>query len=470
MLLNPLSGIDRPKRVLAWGLFDTANQSFTLLIITLLFPLFVQNILTAQPVTTPEQTQALATALEAGTPLTPELQLLNEQLEDAQAQGKLNWSLMHGGSLLLVVLLSPFVGALSDARGYRKQFLIGTGILCGALTCFLGVFTPGQVVLAGLLYATANVCYQIGENFLASFLPQLSTPRTVGRVSAFGWTLGYVGALVLLVLTLAQVEVFGLALPDESAQLFVFAGAWFLVGILPATIYLKDESPPPTATDSGVFTTAFSRVKDTLAHASAHRQLGRFLLAFMVYGFGVQIIIGFAGIIASDFGITGDSLIIYVAQITVVAGIAAAITSTFQDRIGGRATVLAYLVIWIVSTAALLAARLIWPSGGPQWPIWLIGNGLGCALGGIGTASRALVARFTPKHRTAEFFGLWGMVYKFAGAIGVLSFGAVAKLFGDVASLGLLLGFFCIGAILVTRVDEIAGVRAARRAEREALR
>jgi len=157
---------------------------------------------------------------------------------------------------------------------------------------------------------------------------------------------------------------------------------------------------------------------------------------------------------------------VLVTRITRGAGVAAAITSTFQDRIGGRATVLAYLGVWIASAAGLLLIKLIWPSGGPQWPVWVIGNGLGFALGGVGTASRALVARFTPRHRTAEFFGLWGMTYKFAGAVGVLSFGAVARVFGDAASLGLLLSFFVAGALLVARVDETAGMLAARRAER----
>lgn len=463
---NPLAGLDRPKRVLAWGLYDFANQSFTLLIITLLFSLYVQTVLTPQPTITQEQATAIQAAIDTGGALPANLEQLRVDRDAAQAQGKLNWSLMHGGSLLIVVLLSPFVGALSDAKRCRKSFLIGTGIVCGLLTCFLGIFSPGQILLAGVVYAIANISYQIGENFLASFLPQVSTPRTIGRVSAIGWTMGYLGALALLVLTMLLMATLKLKIPDDAEPLFVFAGLWFLIGILPAALILRDEETGTSDSSTGIVSSAVSRVRDTVLHTKRYKHLVRFLLAFLVYGFGVQVIIAFAAILARDFGFKEMQLVAFVAQITVVAGIAAAITSTFQDRIGGRATVLVYLAIWIIATSGLLAVRLIWPDGGPQWPIWVIGNALGFGLGGIGTASRALVARFTPRHRTAEFFGLWGMVYKFAGAVGVLSFGSVSRAFGDVASLVMLLSFFIAGAVLIVRVNEQAGVRAALRAER----
>jgi UMF1 family MFS transporter len=194
--------------------------------------------------------------------------------------------------------------------------------------------------------------------------------------------------------------------------------------------------------------------------------LRRFLVAFLVYGFGVQTFIAFAAIIAGDFGFSDVLLVAFTAQLTITAGIAAVVTSTFQDRVGAKVTVLVYLGVWVASCLAMVAMSIIWPHGGPQWPVWLVGNGLGFGLGGIGTASRSMVGRLTPSHRTAEFFGLWGMVYKFAGAIGVLGFGAVARYAGETASLLLLAGFFAGGLLLVLRVGETKGVRQARKAER----
>lgn len=466
--LNPFRGLPNPREVWAWGMYDLANQSFTLLIITLLFSLYVQQVVTPQPVVTAEQLLQLREAAEGA--LSPELEHLRDAIDRAQRIGAFRWSLMHGTSLLLVVILSPIIGALGDLRGWRKEILVGTGIVCCALTCSLGLVGPGALVLAALLYIPANICYQIGENFLASFLPTISTPRNIGRISATGWTMGYVGALLLLIGALAAMVLFDLRDVARWRPLFVFAGLWFAVNMIPTVLFLRDDAPQtrPSADPHArsIVAASIARVFETIKHAGHYRQLALFLTAFLIYGFGVQVIIGFASIIAGSFGFEQTHLVIFVAQITVTAGIAAAATSRFQDRIGAKTTVVIYLAVWIASCIGLITVKLIWPEHGPQWPLWLIGNGLGIGLGGIGTASRSMVGRLTPRHRTAEFFGLWGVSYKLAGAIGVLSFGTVARAFGELASLCLLLSFFVVGLILVLPVREIAGVRAARRAER----
>lgn len=459
--LHPFRSLDNPREVWAWGMFDFANQSFTLLIITLLFSLYVQQVATPHPEVSPEARAQIELVHAGQLAPTPELQALIEQLDTADRAGAFNWSLMHGGSLLLVVALSPMVGALADAKHWRKAILMGTGFVCAALTAGLALVGSGAVWLAALIYVPANLCYQIGENFLASFLPRVAPPRSIGRISAIGWTMGYAGALGLLVCVLVAMVVFDLKDIHRWPLLFVFAGVWFAAGIIPAGLWLpRDTAAQPT--------TAARRwgLLATLRRAGQHRQLARFLLAFFVYGFGVQVIIGFTSIIARGFGFGQTQLVVLVAQITIVAGCAAMLTGRFQDRIGAKATVGLYLGVWIVSCAGLVGIKLLWPSGGPAWPIWVVGNGLGLGLGGIGTASRSMVARFTPRDRTAEFFGLWGFAYKLAGAVGVLAFGTVTRVLGDLASLVLLLGFFAAGFVLILRVDELAGVREARRSER----
>lgn len=424
---RPFRDLEDPRQVLVWGLYDLANQSFTLLIITLLFSLYVREVV----------------------------------VEGGGERGAFVWSLMHGGSLLLVVLLSPFLGALADARGWRKQFLIGSGVLCACLTCALALVGPGAVLMAALLYMPANICFQLGENFLGSFLPLIASPRQVGRVSAIAWTMGYVGALALLVLTAGGMAIFDLREVAQWRPFFVFAGLWFLLGLIPAAIWLRDDPPDADAPS------ALTRLRKTLQEAGRYRQLARFLIAFCIYSFGVQVIVGFASIIASDFGFRQVHLVLFVAQLTVVAGIASALTSRYQDRIGAKATIAVFLVLWVASAGALILIRVVWQGHGPQWPLWMTGNLMGLALGGIGTASRAMVARFTPRHRSAEFFALWGVSYKLAGAVGVLAFGGVARAFGQLASLVLLLGFFVLGFVLLTRVNERAGLRSARRAQRD---
>ncbi|MEQ8846062.1 MAG: MFS transporter [Phycisphaerales bacterium] len=468
MKLNPFQGLPNAREVWAWGMFDFANQSFTLLIITLLFSVYVTRVVVPQPVIEPaiaEQIELINTDALEKSQAPQEVQDAYERVQAAERRGKFAWSLMQGSSLLIVVLLSPFVGAWADIRGKRKLLLMATGVACGVLTCMLGFVGPGMVILAASLYIPANICYQIGENFLASFLPDVSTRRTIGRVSAIGWTMGYVGALSLLAIVVTAMLVLGLRDPSYWNAFFVFAGVWFLLGIIPPGLILKRDQAPAKA-EARPLREAVGRVRRTLAGAGEFDQLRRFLVAFLVYGFGVQTFIAFAAIIAQDFNFTDVLLVAFTAQLTITAGIAAVITSTFQDRVGAKATVLFYLGVWVVSCLAMVAMSIIWPHGGPQWPVWLVGNGLGFALGGIGTASRSMVGRLTPGHRTAEFFGLWGMVYKFAGAVGVLGFGAVARFAGETASLILLASFFSVGLLLLLRVNETRGVRQARRAER----
>lgn len=417
-------------------MYDLANQSFTLLIITVLFPIYFREVVVGDP-----------------------------------QRGDALWSIAVSIALLIVVALSPILGALADCKGSRKSLLLITGAICSLLTMSLAMLGARAETLAMTLFILANVTYQLGENLLASFLPSVSTPRTIGRVSAIGWTMGYVGALLLLAITLGAMKLMGWESPSDWSPFFVLAGAWFLLGMIAPAIVLRE--PETDASPSGHATLAsasIQRLRQTLVQAAHFRQLFRFLLAFLIYGFGVQTMVAFASILASDFGIRGSMLIVFVLQLTITAGATAACTARFQDRIGAKATIVLYLLVWIASSLALLAVSLLVPNNPPQWLFWVIGNGIGVGLGGIGTASRTMVGRFSPSRRTAEFFGLWGMTYKLAGAIGVLAFGQVKAFLGNAPSLALLAGFFVVGLALLLRVNETAGVRAARRFDRDAQR
>lgn len=423
----PFKSLPNPRPVWAWGMYDLANQSFTLLIITLLFPLYFKQVAVGNP-----------------------------------NKGDALWSAGVSIALLIVVLVSPFIGAFADARQQRKSLLMLTGSVCVVFTGLLALVDAGWGWYALLLFVPANIMYQVGENLLASFLPGLSTTRTIGRVSAIGWTMGYVGGLMLLIIVALLALVVGWKSPEQWRPFFVIAAVWFGIGIVPAAMFLREPEQTGAEDQRG----AFERVRDTLRHASRYKQLVRFLIAFLVYGFGVQTMIAFAAILAADFGIEREQLILFTLQLTLSAGITAVLVAKYQDRIGVRITIVGFLGVWIASCISLLGVKILVPNDPPQWLFWVIGNGIGIGLGGIGTASRSLVGMFAPRHRTAEFFGLWGMSYKLAGAIGVLMFGQIKAWVGDTAALGVLVGFFCVGLILFLRVRVIDGIRAARRDER----
>ena len=449
LTLNPFRKLPNGKAVWAWGMYDLANQSFTLIINTLLFSIFFKEVVVG------------GTLSPADAAADPDL------VAQTAARADSLWSITFSASMFVVVLLSPFVGALADARAWRRRFLLGTGLVCVAMTCALAGLSAGTIALAILLYIPANIAYQIGENFLASFLPSVSTPRTIGRVSAIGWTMGYVGALLLLVFCAAGMKLFNLGHPADWGPFFIFAGLWFLLGMTPTALFLPEPPANPAPRGVSIARATLDRMADTLHSAAHYTHLVRFLTAFFVYGMGVQVIIAFASILARDFNFDTTKLVLFVLQLTVTAGIAAIVTARYQDRIGTRVTIMAYLVIWLASASGLFVVSLLTPR--PEWAFWLAGNGIGLGIGGIGTASRAMVGRFTPQHKTAEFFGLWGMVYKLAGVVGVLAFGQIKAWIGLPAALALLAGFFVGGMLLLLRVSETAGLRAARRAERGAL-
>tara|TARA_R110002072_G_scaffold42064_21_gene118825 strand:+ start:80687 stop:81994 length:1308 start_codon:yes stop_codon:yes gene_type:complete len=425
----PFRSLPNPKEVWAWGMFDLANQSFTLLIITLLFPIYFKEVAIGDP-----------------------------------AKGDALWSAGVSVALFLVVALSPIVGSFADMHSCRKRFLMVSGIGCAALTMALALIEPGSGWIGLLIFIPANILYQLGENMLASFLPGLSTTRTIGKVSAIGWTMGYIGGLALLILVVLLAKFAGWGDPTSWRPFFIIAAVWFVMGMIPSAMILRE--PSTHQLDPSTRVGVFARLKATVNRAMGHRQLRLFLVAFLIYGFGVQTMIAFAAILAGDFGIVGQDLIVFSLQLTVTAGATAALVAKFQDRIGVKPTIIGFLGVWMLSCGSMFVVKVFVPNDPPAWIFWVIGNGIGIGLGGIGTSSRVIVGMFSPKERTAEFFGLWGMTYKLAGAIGVLAFGQIKAWIGDTTALGVLTGFFVVGAMLMLRVDVLQGVRDARRADR----
>ncbi len=437
--MNLLRGLPNLRTVLAWGCFDLANQSFTLLINTLLFGIFV-----------------------------------GEVVMGGGAGADFAWSLMGSISLAIVAATGPALGALADAYGWKKRFLIASGVVCVALTATLAAL-PGAasvgattaLAVAFLVYIPANIAFNFSENFLSSFLPEIATRETMGKVSSIGWAMGYLGALILLVLLVVPTQLLGLEEPADWRPLFVFAAAWFAVMMIP-TIRLLPEAPPVSAPPSRPVREAFRRLRRTAREAARFRDLATLLGSYFIYGMGMQVVIFFAGRIArADFGFEAGELVVFTGVITVFAGASALSTGLWQDHIGHKTTLGSFLALWTIVAAGLALTSYLRnaaadPAAFPAWPIWVVGIGVGVGLGGLGTATRASVGVLTPTPRTAEFFSLWGTTAKLAGVIGLPIFGAIRSQIGSVPSLAVLASFFLIGGLCVIRfVDMRRGERVA---------
>lgn len=422
--MYPLRGIPQQRQLWSWISFDVANQSFTLIINTLLFSLFFAKVV-----------------------------VQNDAVDDQL------WAVTYGTSMLLTAFLSPLLGAVADEKACKKACLIGTGLTCGILTGALALIQPGQIWLAMLLYIPANFAFQIGENFLASFLPALAPRDKLGLVSGFSWACSYGAALVLLILTAGAMSVLQLNHADQWRPFFLFSGLWFIVFAVPTMLWLREpEAPRPSGRNFVV--AGFSRLADSLRHTAHFRDLAMLLCASLFYGTAMSVVIFFSSKLASEYGFSDVKLVLFVAVITVSGIFGTLLPMLFQDRFGHRRTTLALLGVWLFTCSAFaLYAGTHTPSS-PSWPLWVIGNLLGFGLGALGSANRAFVGYLAPTGRSAETFGLWGLTFK-VSAIMTFPFAWLRDTAGTPAALLLLCGFVVIGFVLTLLIDEKRGHRAA---------
>jgi len=424
MRFYPLAGMPRQKQLWGWISFDIANQSFTLIINTLLFAIFFSQIV----------------------------------VRDSTIDDRV-WALTFGTSMLLTALASPIAGALVDRKGWKKRFLVGSGLSCGILTCLLGTVQPGQVVWAVALYIPANFFYSIGENFLASFLPVVAPPKAIGRVSGFSWGCAYFAAILLLMSTAAIMQTQGLMDPTTWRPFFVFAGLWFLCFTVPTFLFLPE--PPPTEETAGgeAVKGGFSALWESLAHTLQFRDLSVLLGASLLYGTAMSTIVFFAGKIAAEYGFTEVKLVLFVAVITFSGVFGTLLPMLFQDKIGHRKTTLILLSVWLVSTLLFAAYAAYYEHMNGQiatWPLWIIGNLLGFGLGSLGSANRAFVGYLAPEGHEGAVFGLWGLTFKIS-AIMTFPFAYVRDTMGTPASLLLLASLVVVGIIATLMVNEKRG-------------
>ncbi len=429
--LYPLRGLPRQGQIWSWISFDVANQSFTLLINTLLFSIFFTQVVVTDP-----------------------------------AMRNTWWNITYATSMLLTVILSPIFGAISDARAWKKECLVVSGLTCGVLTCCFGFIGPGALWLALLLYIPANLAYSIGENFLASFLPELSPREAFGRVSGFSWGVAYFAALVILLLTAATMIGWNLKAPDEWRPFFVAAGVWFIAFAVPTLVFLRERAEPEKGPQRNVVADAFARLGESIRNIREFRDLCILLVASLLYGTGMSVVVYFASIIAADFGFDNVRLVAFVAVITVSGVVGTLIPMLYQDSFGHKNTTLALLGLWMVTTLALAAyawmrSRSASPADYPAWPMWIMGNLLGFGLGSLGSANRAFVGFLTPVSRTGEVFGLWGLVFKLS-AVCTIPFGVAKDKLGTPAALLVLFGFIVTGLVITLFVNERRGRESAR--------
>jgi MFS transporter, UMF1 family len=428
------------KEIFGWAMFDFANQAYTLLIITVIFPVLFTTVIVGDS----EQDYRL---------------------------GNLLWSVALASSYFLVVLSGPVFGAIMDYSALKKRFLFFSYLLTIISTTLLYFVEPGLVVLGVILIIISNFAYAIGENFIASFLPSLGPPKDLGKISGFGWALGYVGGLfsagfVILYLGDPTLENF-----DRIRWVGPYAALFFMLAAIPTFIWLTEPGARKELPEGETFfSMGFKRLGETLKMVGSFKDLMVFLISVFFAMAGIYIVIAFA-FIYGDQVVGWDEgvrvLMFVIVQITAAVG--AFSFGIIQDRIGAKVTYNITLVLWFVGVLGIWAVTDItdWlnltfsADFEAQYVFLVIGVIAGLSLGSSQSASRALVGIFTPEQKSAEFFGFWGLSNKVAGVFGIIGLGLLQAEFGLHQSVLFCAALFLIAIFVCLFVNEKRGEKAA---------
>ncbi len=412
------------KKIFIWTLFDFANTSYSIVVVTLIYAVYFKNV------------------VAEGKPI-----------------GDLYWSYGIGISMIITALISPILGAIADHSAGKKRFLLGFTLLSIAATASLYFVDRGEVLLGLTLFILANIGFEAGLVFYDAFLPEITTPKNYGRVSGYGFAMGYLGSLVTLALAYPFIQ-------NNMVKItFPLAALFFLVFAAPLFFFLPD-SRKNVPREKSYFAIGLERVLFTIKHLKYYKQLSVFLLAFFFYIEGVNTVIFFAGNYASStlrFSQTELIFFFLIVQTTAILG--AALFGILSDSWGQKETLTLTLLIWLgIIVFAFIssdpegefvkyASKILGekPSEFIKTSFYVVGLASGSVLGATQSISRSLMSKLTPEDKKTEFFGFFSLFGKSSAILGPFVFGLVSYLTGSqrfaLSSVGI---FFLIGLMILT--------------------
>jgi len=414
-------GSDR-RAILAWCLFDWANSAFPAIVTTFLFSAY-----------------------------------FTDHVAPTHAQGQALWSWANGLAALAIALLSPVLGAIADQGGRRKPWLLAFSLVNIVATAALWYVRPvaDDVLLALTAMAIATLGFELGTAFYNAMLPDLVARGHLGRVSGWGWGLGYAGGLCCLLLSYLvfvrpDPAPFGLvrAQAEHVRIIMPLAALWFALFALPLFLWAPDR-PPSRRPLAAIVGGGLGELIGTLGQIRRYGNIARFLLAKMIYidGLNTLFIVGGA-FAAGAMQMSVGEVLLFGILLNATAGAGAIAFAWIDDWLGAKPTIL-----FSLAALALLGGVLLTVDSKPWF--YLLAAVLGVFLGPAQAASRSFMARLAPPDRSTEFFGLYNLAGKITTPVGPFLVGLVTYL-TDSQRVGMLtiLPFFLVGGLLLMAVRE----------------
>jgi len=395
------------KQVISWCFFDFANSSYSAIISAVIFPVYFVSAI-------------------AG---------------NAAGQGDLWWGRAISFSMAFVAITSPFLGGIADYSGKRKRLLFFYTLLCVVSVSFFSFLQRGMVLEGFVLIVLANIGMEGGLVFYNSFLPEITVREYQGRVSAWGYAVGYAGSILSLLFVLP------LAKNGLYTETWVTVSLFFMIFSLPAFFWLPHDRENALS----VFGAALKGGRYSLGALTKmlkNRPLRRFMLAFFIYEDGVNTVIVFSSIFASatlKFETSELILLYIVVQVTALTG--AFLMAKPIDAWGPKKVLLLSLLAWsFVSVAAFFIVS--------KTLFLILASIAGLGLGTVQASSRAFFTQFIPLTHESEYFGMYSLAGKSSAIIGPLLFGTVSSVFGSQRPAILAVSlFFIAGLLIITYVE-----------------
>ncbi|WP_372459613.1 MFS transporter [Agromyces cavernae] len=402
------------RQVFSWALWDWATQPFNSVILTFVF--------TALYLTSDTFLDPAVAALGEGDPA--------YERGLAELASGLGWAITIAG--ILIALLAPVLGQRADVAGRRKVWL--GGATAALVLCMVALFfvqgAPAYFVLGISLIAAGTVFSEIaGVNYNA-MLVQVSTPKTVGKVSGLGWGLGYIGGILALVLVVVATTFDWWGMPTDNGLAYrviaLGCAVWTLLFAWPVLVYVPEAPPAPGRERVSFWRNYVVLVQDIIALWRDSRPTFWFLLASAVFRDGLAGVFAFGAVIAAIvFRFTSNEVLLFGIAANLLAGLSTILAGRFDDRFGARAVI-------IFSLAGLLIAGLavFFFHDTGKLVFWVFGLVLTLFVGPAQAASRSFLARVTPAGRESEIFGLYATTGRAASFLSPLLWAALIGAFG----------------------------------------
>jgi MFS transporter, UMF1 family len=356
---------------------------------------------------------------------------------------------------LVVAVIAPALGAVADAGGTRKRFLVasaGVGILATAWLFFVG---QGDWTTAAAVYAVGVIGFSASMIFYDAMLVDVATPATSDRVSALGFGLGYLGGGVLFAMNVVMTQKpawFGLADATAAARWsFLTVAVWWALFTIPLIRHVRERTSPGAARDpsaGGAGRRGLHQIARTFHHLRAHRNIFVFLLGYWLYIDGVHTIVRMAVDYGISLGFESSSLILALLLTQFVGFPASLAFGRIGERFGARTGIL--IAIAVYALICVWGYRLA-----HIWEFYALAAAIGLVQGGINSLSRSWYSRLIPREQSAQFFGYYNTIGRFSAVLGPVFMGWISVATGNprLSMLGLIV-FFVAGALFLARVRE----------------